>query len=470
MRILDRALSLVGLQRTHNIEHRQLEAAAGTKRWPDGNTITSMNATSLSSTLAARRALYSVTNNPHAARAQAVFVSSFIGDGIRPRSQHPSEPIRKRLNEGFRRFATSAEISGRRDLFGLQADAAAMMVTHGEAFVLHRYVRNAANELELRLAVIHPDQIPRSESRDLPNGNIVRQGIELDRFSRIVAYYVLDHRPDDMRAPVNFTPRRIPARQVLHIFRPLEAGQLRGISWFAPVLLILHELDQWSDATLVKQKLSSMYAGVLSDPDGAGSPLTDDHSHPADMPRLEAGSILSMPPGKQLDFTNPPDSADFPPVAKYYLRAIASGLGLTYDQLSGDLSDVNFSSIRAGTIEFRRMVSQVQHQIIIRNLCQPIWNWWVDFEILSGRLSSGQREQYQQVKWLPPKFHYVNPQQDVQADKIMLANKLKSRAEIVAERGFDIEELDAEIAADLARERRLGITETLGDANADTQQ
>ena len=61
---------------------------------------------------------------------------------------------------------------------------------------------------------------------------------------------------------------RVPAADCLHLFKLLAAGQLRGITWFAPVLLRLHELDQFEDAALVKAKVAALFTGFITDPDG----------------------------------------------------------------------------------------------------------------------------------------------------------------------------------------------------------
>ena len=68
------------------------------------------------------------------------------------------------------------------------------------------------------------------------------------------------------RAPGSCT--RFPAADCLHLFKPLAAGQLRGITWLAPVLLRLHELDQFEDAALVKAKVAALFTGFITDPDG----------------------------------------------------------------------------------------------------------------------------------------------------------------------------------------------------------
>ena len=68
------------------------------------------------------------------------------------------------------------------------------------------------------------------------------------------------------------------------------------------------------------------------------------------------------------------------------------------------------------------------------------------------------RREHQACAWLPPRFEWVDPQKDARAEVEQIAAGLKSRSQAIAERGFDAEQVDAEIAADRARERELGLS------------
>ncbi len=69
------------------------------------------------------------------------------------------------------------------------------------------------------------------------------------------------------------TPRRVSAEDVIHLFRLETPGQVRGISWFAPVLLRLADLDSWRDAQLVRQKIAAMLTAFVTTLDGTGVPF-----------------------------------------------------------------------------------------------------------------------------------------------------------------------------------------------------
>jgi lambda family phage portal protein len=141
------------------------------------------------------------------------------------------------------------------------------------------------------------------------------------------------------------------------------------------------------------------------------------------------------------------------------LRAVAAGLGVMYEQLTGDLSGVNYSSIRAGLIEFRRRIEAVQYSVLVFQFCRPVWQRFILTEILTGRLA-GKVEDFAPVNWVCPGFAWVDPLKDAEAEGTAIAAGLMSRRQAVAARGYDVEALDAEIAADNARAAKLGLAFT----------
>jgi lambda family phage portal protein len=148
-------------------------------------------------------------------------------------------------------------------------------------------------------------------------------------------------------------------------------------------------------------------------------------------------------------------------LAKLTLRSIAAGLGVPEYLLTGDLSQANYSSLRAGLTEFRRRAEQVTHHVLIPTFLRPVWRRWMTLEILAGRIVApgfeADPESWLSVLFYPPPIPILDPLKDTEADAEAIAAGLKSRRQALAERGLNIEVVDAEIAADKAREKGLGI-------------
>ena len=94
--------------------------------------------------------------------------------------------------------------------------------------------------------------------------------------------------------------------------------------------------------------------------------------------------------------------------------------------------------------------------------CRPVWGRFVRMAVLSGALPARDFERdpasYLAVEWLPPKWDWIDPLKDARAEIEQIRAGLKSRSQSIAERGYDVEEVDTAIAADRAREARLGLT------------
>ena len=167
-------------------------------------------------------------------------------------------------------------------------------------------------------------------------------------------------------------------------------------------------------------------------------------------------------PGEDIKFSEPADlGGQYAEFMRTQLRAVAMGLGLTYEQFTGDLTGVNYSSIRAGMVEFRRRMEQLQRMVLIHQLCRPVWARWMDQAVLSGALILpdyiNRRREYLAVKWIPQGWQWVDPQKEFNAVIWAIRAGLLSRSEAVSTYGYDVEEIDREIAADNQRADNLGL-------------
>lgn len=444
-----------------NKETRSLDAAAGGRRWANASTVTNANAEALAT--AGRigpRAEYYSLNNPHAASAISAFVANIVGPGIKPQSQIRNETDRTALHNQWLAWTDTADADGLTDFYGLQALAVRTMAVQGEAFG-RMIVRPVNGQPTLQVQLLHPDQIDRALTRELDGNRRVVSGIEFDASGRRVAYHVFKNRPGDPFA-TSYERTRIPSDDMLHLFAPVSPGQVRGMSWLTSVLLRLHEIDGSEDAQLMRQRVAAMFAGFIVDVEGQAGSFEGDKAGSVLESGMEPGTLKVLPPGTDIRFSDPAAVGDVMPFLKQQLHAVAAGIGVTYEQMTGDLEGVNYSSIRAGLVEFRRRVETIQHNTVVFQFCRPIWERFVRLQVLSGAMKARgfDREPtpWMAAKWIPPGFEWVDPQKDAQAAIAEIDAGLRSRAEVVSSRGYDIEALDAEIAADQARADRLSLS------------
>ncbi|MBR1734626.1 MAG: phage portal protein [Alphaproteobacteria bacterium] len=395
-----------------------------------------------------------VRKNPYALNAIESIVSNCIGTGIKPLSRSKDADFRKRIQQLWLQWTDESDAAGVNDFYGLQGLVLRSVIECGECLVRFRIDKKNAS-VPLKLQVLEAEHLDSSKDYQLPNGNVIKTGIEFDKSGKRVAYYLYREHPGDSCGGRESI--RIPAHEILHIFKPMRPGQLRGEPWLSNVLLKLHDLDQYEDAELVRKKTAAMFAGFVTrlDPDNEMFENRDDNSGAYG---LEPGTMQFLDPGEDIKFSSPADvGGTYEAFIKQQLRAISVGLGITYEQLTGDLTGVNYSSIRAGLLEFRRKCMALQHNLIVFQMCRPIWNKFIELAVLSNAIDIPNDPTFSLVKWIPQGFAWVDPQKEQNAQMNAVRCGFKSRAEVVSELGYDVEEIDDEIAADNERARKMGL-------------
>ncbi|MEL0436691.1 phage portal protein [Phycobacter sp. K97] len=404
-----------------------------------------------------------VVTNGYAANACEAFAANLVGDGIKPSSLITDAALRDQVQSLWLAWTDEADADGLTDFYGLQAMVAREMFVAGECFVRLR-PRRAEDGLlvPLQLQLLQSEMLPFEKTEIDPNGNRIRCGIEFDLIGRRVAYHFRRRHPGDstdQRVAVPDTVR-VPAEEVLHIYRPIDAGQIRGLPHVAPAMVRLFLLDQYDDAELDRKKTAAMFAGFITKT-APEDPLMGESEADLDgaaIASLEPGTMQVLLPGEDVKFSSPADVGGGYEAFQYRtLLAVSASLGLPYHLVTGDVRQANYSSLRAELVEFRRRIGQLQHGVIAHQLCRPIWRRWLETAVLSGALDADPVTA-RPVQWIPPRWDWVDPLKDIQAQVLAMEAGLTSRRKVVEATGYDIEEVDRENASDAKRAADLGLT------------
>ncbi len=405
------------------------------------------------------RARWLVRNNGYAANALESWAANTVGDGISPNSSIEQASRKDAVQRLWLAWTDDADAEGLTDFYGLQRRAAREVFMTGEVFLRFRPRRvEDGLSVPLQVQMLPSEMLPLGHNAVDVNGNLIRQGIEFDRIGRRAAYHFLRRHPGDSTDPgLSGETVRVPASEVLHIIDPVEAGQLRGVSRFAPAIVKLFLLDQYDDAELDRKKVAAMYAMFVT------SPAPDNPLAPPDEEyEVAPGQVVRLDPGEDVTVSAPADSgATYEPFQYRTLLQISAALGIPYGYLTNDGAKGNFSNSRLSLIEFRRRVSAWQHSVMVFQLCRPVWARFMDTAVLAGGLKlpgyDRRRAEYLACNWLPTKWDWVDPLKDANAEIAQIEAGLKSRTQAIAERGYDAEQVDAEIARERQREKRLGL-------------
>ena len=135
-----------------------------------------------------------------------------------------------------------------------------------------------------------------------------------------------------------------------------------------------------------------------------------------------------------VEVVNPSGGGSHTAFARRALEAAAVGTGLTYDQVSGDLTAANYSSLRAGKIEFRRLCEQVQYGMLIPMLVRPIAE---RFHAQGALLGLWGTEMPEGVSHVSPAHEMIDPLKDTAALVAQVRAGFVPLPEAVASFGYD---------------------------------
>lgn len=393
-----------------------------------------------------------VRNNPLAAQAVQVLVNNMVGYGIRPRAKSGNLARDKKVNKLFEVWAAQCDAHGHTNFEGLTALAVREMIEGGDVFAVQRPLardrrRRGIVPLEIELfEAEHLDETRQALSGDY--GRRIREGIEYDASGRRAAYWMFRDHPGDTTAQwvTGDGSVRIPAAQVAHLYER-QRIQSRGVPWGAPAMTALRDHGEWQLAEMVRKKTEACLVGVVLGDDDGGDPNMGPLVEDAEGNTIETfrpGMIAYSRGGKSVEFNTPGHAGGIAEWNRVQMHIIAAGYRVPYALMSGDLSQANFSSNRAGLNEFRRMVELMQWQVIIPQFCQRVWDWFCEAAFTAGMIDSPSVP----VEWGPPRFESVNPKQDVEADVSEVRAGFASASQMIAKRGWDPQAVREEIAAD----------------------
>lgn len=391
-----------------------------------------------------RTLLHLAYDNPYGKKALNSLVNNAVGWGITGAPKGP-----KALSSLWLEWVKVADYRGRLDFFGLQELAVRTMFREGESFFVRRYVKDAA-VLPLRIQVLDAGMLATGKL-----GDNIEGGIEYDEAGNVAGYWFEQARSIYRRSR---PPIRIAAEDVIHLFVQEDAGQKRGRSVFEPVIKRLGDIDDALDADLIRRKIEACFVGFRTfgvDDDGT-SPLGVREGRGPDLPPaeyFEPGLLTSLAPGEDVKFADPKPMGGLGDAVRINLLATAAGIGVTYEQLTGDLSNVNFSSYRAGALEFDAFIERVQWNTIIPVGLNRLWGWFCQAAYEFGKTAKATYE----MRWAPPPRKTIDRLGDAQADVLEMQAGLENRRSLLNARGIDHDTFIGETAADLKTQHTAGL-------------
>ena len=468
---------------------RRFDAAGDTSLTGDWQPVYGSINQQLATTLAVMRgrARANAQNNP--------FMKGFLGrlrvnvighhgigmqsDAILPDGS-PDETARGLIESAWRAWEKKANctVDARMGLTQFAQTALVSAATDGEVFT--HLVRNFAdNDFRFAVQGLPGHLVPtHSSARPIDAGNKLVLGVEENPGGRPVAYHVSERATGAalfIGGPIVRPTRRVPAEDIAHMYVSDQFGQARGVPWTDAVMKRLRQIGGYEEAAVVNARVGACKTAYIKQEqadDYLGRDTRGGEDAPAVMAgdpddqfegvseELVPGTKEILPPGTDLATFDPtyPDS-EFAAFMRAMLMGVAAGLPVTYTGLTGDLTGVNFSSLRQMAIEERDIWRALQSWLI-DYLYDPIFDAWLPWAITAGQipgLSIADLPRLQPRIWQPRGWDWVDPVKDQRANDEAIAMLQKTHSQVARERGQDFEQICAQRQRDRQIAKRYDI-------------
>lgn len=393
--------------------------------------------------------------------AKRVVVNNVVGTGIKmqPAVTTVRGKTNRRINDGIREafedwsHAHHCHTGGELHFHDFERQLMGQVFEAGEIFVRIWRQKFGDSTVPLGLEIVEPERMADGYSQ--PAGahweNLIRMGIEVDEFKRPVAYWIRDLHPGDIRLNVERTDHytRVPAADMIHIKVIDRWPQTRGEPWLHAVARKLADIDGYSEAEIIGARGRASYMGVITSPEAPvvfGEQAADQTVQMA----IEPGTIHKLAPGEKFDLTAPPtSSAGVEPFMRLMLREMSAGLGISYESLSNDYSQSNYSSSRLSLLNERDIWKALQ-MLFIRKFRYKVHKEFMQAAVLSRSIPeiaiadyALDPKKFERVFFRPRGWQWIDPTKEVAAYKEAEKAGYMTKGQIIGQTagGDDLEDM-----------------------------
>jgi lambda family phage portal protein len=388
-----------------------------------------------------------VRDNAHAKNVIRIVQNNVVGTGIGLQAQVCNargkliDATNNQIEDAWLRWTDrktchTAGLLGLPDILRL---VMGQLVEAGE--VLIRKVKQpfGGGKIHFALEVLEADRLMDTwQTAQAPNGNAIRMGVEIDQWGRPTAYWLYPTHPGDYQfrtfVPSKFI--RVPAEEMIHLYILERWPQTRGVPWFHAVLRKLNDLRGYEEGEIVKARASAAVMGFIQSPE---TPTGEETVNGQRLTDLSPGQIEHLLPGETFQGFNPssPNTA-MEGFMRHMLRSLAAGVGTSYESLTRDYSQSNYSSSRLALLDDRDLWRVLQGWLI-RNCLAEIHREWLAQAVLAGEVKVADYfvspSKYEKVRFKPRGWSWIDPTKEVNAFKIAVRSGFMTVSDVIAQTG-----------------------------------
>jgi len=408
----------------------------------------------------------------YAKRAKVIVVNNVIGGGIGIQGQVKNSrgTLQKRINDDIEEAwvewsrADNCHTGGALHFADLERMAMGEVFDAGEVFIRKHFRKFGNSKIPYALEIIESERVIDEFTPIAIANNRIRMGVESDEFHRPIAYWIRKIHPGETHFTAGETDavERVPAEQIIHLRLIDRWPQTRGEPWLHAVVRKLNDMDGYSEAEIIAARAAACYMGFIETNEEYG----EETETGAREIELEAGIVERLIPGEKFNSFNPnrPNN-NMDPFMRMMLREVAAGVGPSYESLSRDYSQSNYSSSRLALLDDRDLW-RVFQMWFIRSFREVVHREFLQQAVAARVIQSIPVEDYfsqplkfEKARFKPRGWGWVDPAKEVDAYKEAIKSGLTTASHVVSLTGDgrDIEDVYEERDQELKLAKEKGL-------------
>lgn len=384
-------------------------------------------------------------------------------------TKEQAEEWQRRTQAEFELWASrkqACDATGVNTFYGMQQLVALAWPMSGDVFAAIKWADpTPMMPYSLRLHIIEADRVRNPDTveaagrmvrnpfltsittMELPNGNKIYDGVEVDHNGAIVAYHIANNHPGQwdggqtkfVRVEAYGKETGLP--NILHIMDTERPEQYRGVPYLAQVIEPLLQMRRYTEAEITAAIVQSFFTAFIKTEAGADDmPLNrvggeghEEVTHDPNEYELGAGTMNILEPGEDVTFGSPthPNSG-----FDVFMRSMCEQVGACLE-IPADLLlmsfNASYSASRAALLEAWKGF-RMRREWLTDDFCRPVYERWLTEAVARGRIVAPGfltdpiiRQAYLGSEWIGPSQGQLDPTKEVTAAVMAIENGLSTR-------------------------------------------
>ena len=401
---------------------------------------------------------------PVATSAVKTHRTNTIGLGLKPNprpdldylgiTQEEAQDWARQVKREFGMWASHKEgcdAIGINDFYEFQQLILTSWLTSGDVFVLIGQGKPTPfRPYTLRIRAIEADLVAcpgqnnyvNTECKDPQTGNTIYDGIEVDDNGSVVAYHICNQYPYEYTTKA-YKTKRVPAfgdktglPNVLHLMNSERPGQYRGVSFLAPVIISLLQLNRYTESELTAALIDSYFtAYIQTSADTEANPLNEttpqyeeNYNQDPNEYEMGPGQVNFLQPGENVVLADPKRPASgFSAFVEAICTQIGAALEIPREILLKQFN-TSYSASRGALLEAWKSF-RMYRTWFINDFCNPIYEIWLTEAVATGRIKApgfltdpAAHEAWLNCEWIGPSQGMLDPVKEINAEVMACAN------------------------------------------------